>query len=166
MSLTLNIIRTYRGPGAVVGGMASQGVREPQVLVFNLMACGLIFVAQWPVFSREAALDPSLSFEERMAGALFGVMFMLPLLFYGLAGLVQLGLRVVRRPAPGILVRLAVFWAFLSIAPLMLVHGGLRALVGATPAVGAFGFVVALAFLYILAAGLREIVRQTRRIEA
>lgn len=156
-----NIARSYRAPGKVVAGLARGDLREPQVLFFALLACGLIFVAQWPGLSRAATLDPSVSFEQRMGGALFGVMFILPLLLYGVAGLLQLGLRLFQ-PVAGLHVRLALFWALLAVTPLMLFQGGMSAMLGPQGAVMAFGFVVAGAFLYILGAGLRSVVQIAR----
>ncbi len=162
MSLVRNIARTYRAPGSVVAGLDAQGAREPQLLFFVLLSCGLIFMSQWPGLSRAAALDPSVTLEQRMGGALFGVMFMLPLLLYGVAAILQLALRAVARPVEGIRVRLALFWALLCVTPLMIVHGGLRGFLGADMAVQLFGFVVLAAFLYILGAGLRTVARLAR----
>ena len=159
MSLVQNIIRTYRAPRKAFVGLIAQDPREPQVLMFMMLACGLIFVSQWPVLSRAAFLDPSVTFQQRMGGALFGIMFLLPLLLYGLAGLVQLGLRLIAGRVLGLHVRLVLFWSLLAVTPLMLVRGGLSAFLGATPAVTAFGFVVLAVFLYILGAGLRVAVR-------
>ncbi len=162
MSLVSNLVRTYREPGQVVDDLDRQGLREPQVLFFGLLACGLIFVAQWPGLARAAALDPSVTLEQRMGGALFAVMFMLPLLLYGVAGLIQLVLRLAGTPVTGLRVRLALFWALLSVTPLMLLQGGLSGFLGANPVVTLFGFVVLGSFLYILGAGLGRIVRLTR----
>jgi len=159
MSVTRNMARTYRAPRATTRGMIAQGITEPQILAFGLISCGLIFVAQWPGLSRAAALDPSITFEQRMGGALFGIMFMLPLLLYGVAGLLQLVLRVLAGPVQGLHVRLVLFWSLLSVTPLMLVQGGLAALLGPTQAVTSFGFVVTAVFLYILGAGLLEVAR-------
>ncbi len=159
MSVVRNIIRTYKSPRKTISGLIAQGPREPEVLVFAMLACGLIFVAQWPVLSRAAALDPSVTFEQRMGGALFGIMFMLPLLLYGLAGLLQLALRLFSAKVIGLHVRLVLFWSLLSVTPLMLAQGGLSAFLGATSAVMVFGFVVAGVFLYILGAGVLELVR-------
>lgn len=161
MSLMRNIARSYRAPGEVVSGLARGDMREPQVLFFALLACGLIYVAQWPGLSRAATLDPSVSFEQRMGGALFAVMFVLPLLLYALAALLQLGLRLFR-PVEGLHVRLAFFWALLAVTPLMLLQGGLSAMLGPQGAVLAFGFVVAGTFLYILGAGLRGVMQLAR----
>ncbi|MGL4414557.1 YIP1 family protein [Roseinatronobacter monicus] len=159
MSVIRNMVRTYRSPRIVTRGMIAQGVTEPQVLAFGLLSCGLIFVAQWPGLSRAATLDPSITFEQRMGGALFGIMFMLPLLLYGVAGLMQLAVRVLARPVQGLHVRLVLFWSLLSVTPLMLVQGGLAAFLGPTEGVTAFGFVVTAVFLYIVGAGLLEVAR-------
>jgi hypothetical protein len=159
MSVTRNIARTYRAPRTTIRGMIGQGITEPQIMAFGLISCGLIFVAQWPGLSRAATLEPSITFEQRMGGALFGIMFMLPLMLYGVAGLLQLVLRVLAGPVEGIRVRLVLFWSLLSVTPLMLVQGGLAAFLGATQAVTAFGFVVTAVFLYILGAGLIEVAR-------
>lgn len=162
MSLVSNIARSYRAPGSVIAGIDAQGLREPQVLFFLLLSCGLIFMSQLPVLSRAAALDPDATFEQLMAGVLFGVMFMLPLVLYGIAALLQLGMRAVSGPVQGIRVRLALFWAILCATPLMIVHGTLRGILGDELSVQLFGFVVFGAFLYILGAGLRTVVRITR----
>lgn len=163
MSLVTNIARSYREPGQVVSGLAKGDLREPQVLFFGLLACGLIFVAQWPGLSRAAMLDPSVTFEQRMGGALFGVMFLLPLILYGISALLHLVLRALRPAMPGLHVRLAFFWALLSVTPLMLMQGGLSAFLGQGAVVFAFGFVVAAAFLYILGAGLGAVMRLSRQ---
>lgn len=151
MSLTANILRSYRDPAAVVRGLALGDLREPQVMFFALLACGLIFVAQWPGLSRAATLDPSVTFEQRMGGAMFGIMFLLPLVLYALAGLLQLGLRLAGASVPGIFARLALFWALLVVTPLMLLQGGLSAFLGSGAVSQGFGFVVLTVFVYILA---------------
>ncbi|NBB98394.1 MAG: YIP1 family protein [Alphaproteobacteria bacterium] len=150
MSLTQNILRSYRDPARVVRGLAQGDLREPQVMFFALLACGLIFVAQWPGLSRAATIDPSVTFEQRMGGAMFGIMFLLPLILYGCAAVLKLGLRVGGAAVPGILVRLALFWSLLTVTPLMLLQGGLSAFLGSGPVSSGFGFVVLLVFLYIL----------------
>lgn len=150
MSLTQNILRSYRDPAGVVRGLAQGDLREPQVMFFALLACGLIFVAQWPGLSRAAALDPSVTFEQRMGGALFGIMFLFPLILYGCAALLKLGLRLAGAKVTGILTRLALFWSLLTVTPLMLLQGGLSAILGSGPVSQGFGFVVLLVFLYIL----------------
>lgn len=161
MSLTHNIVRSYRSPGAVLRDLIGQGLREPQVLFFGTLACGLIFVSQWPGLQRAAALDPSATFEQRMGGVLFATMFLLPLVLYGLAGLVQLGLRLRGARVPGLWVRAALFWAFLAVTPLMLVQAVVS--LAHAGAGRAFGLVVLGVFLYILIGGTREVARMSAR---
>ncbi|MGY6548796.1 MAG: YIP1 family protein [Roseinatronobacter sp.] len=162
MSLFRNIVQTYRAPRDTVRLLAAPDLREPQVLFFGSVACGLIFVSQWPVLSRAAALDPSITFEQRMGGALFGVMFVLPLLLYAIAWILQILLRLAGRPIEGLHVRLALFWSLLCTAPLMLVQGGLSGVMGKNLFVLLFGFVVAGVFLYILGAGLSALIPRGR----
>jgi hypothetical protein len=157
MSMTANILRSYRAPRAVLRGLIEQGLREPQVLFFGTLACALIFVAQWPALSRAAALDPSVTFEQRMGGALFGTIFLLPLILYGVAGVLQLALRVLACRAPGLWVRAALFWALLAVTPLMLLQAVLSAAFGPFGIALVFGGVVAVIFAYILIQGLREV---------
>ncbi len=157
MSMTANILRSYRAPRAVVRALIEQGLREPQVLFFGTLACAMIFVAQWPALSRAAALDPSVTFEQRMGAVLFATVFLLPLILYGLAGLLQLGLRMLRRAVPGLWVRTALFWSLLSVTPLMLVQAVFSAAFGPLGIASVFGGVVAVVFAYILVQNLREV---------
>ncbi len=162
MSLTRNILHSYRTPRAVLRDLVLGDLREPQVLFFAILSCALIFVAQWPALQRATLLDPSVTFEQRMGGALFATGFLLPLVLYGVAGLLQLGLRLGRARVPGLWVRTAFFWSLLAVTPLMLVQAALSAALGPGGSVAVFGFVVAALFLYILIQSLREAVALAR----
>lgn len=156
MSITLNILATYRRPRAVLRGLLAQGRREDRALMFLLAACGLMFVAQWPRLARAAELSEEVPLQGFLAGALFGWLFVAPLLFFALAATLHLGMRALRKNSSWFSARLVLFWSLLAIAPLLLLHGLLAGIVGPVPAVTAFGFVVALCFIYILVQGLRE----------
>jgi hypothetical protein len=93
---------------------------------------------------------------------LFATGFLLPLVLYGVAGLLQLGLRLGRARVPGLWVRTAFFWSLLAVTPLMLVQAALSAALGPGGSVAVFGFVVAALFLYILIQSLREAVALAR----
>jgi hypothetical protein len=160
MSLTRNILRSYRAPRRVMRDLLAADLREPQVLFFGTLACALIFVAQWPGLQRAAMLDPSTTFEQRMGAVLFATMFLLPLVLYGVAGLLQLGLRVGRARVPGLWVRAAFFWSLLSVTPLMLAQAALS--LAHVAAGRAFGLVVLGFFLYILTQAVREVVARAK----
>jgi len=155
MSLSADILWSYRAPRQVLRGQLAAGKREDRALVYLMVACLLIFVAQWPGLARAAELDPSVPFEARMGGALMGVLFVLPLLAYVLSLLLWLALRPFG-PISAYGARLAFFWALLAVSPLMLIHAALASVVqGAGLALQVVGMLVLLAFLIIFAAGLR-----------
>lgn len=95
MSMSGDIMRSWRAPGRVVAEMLAAGAREDRALAHLLIACGLLFVAQWPRLARAAAEDPSVPFEARLGGALMATLFMLPLILYGIAAASHLVLRAI-----------------------------------------------------------------------
>lgn len=157
MAVSADILRSYRAPRAVLRDRlahAPEG-REGRALIYLMVACGLIFVAQWPRLARQAQLSDEVPFEALMAGALFGWMFVAPLFFYAIGALLGLVLRLVRREADPFAGRLALFWALLAVSPLVLAQGAVTALVGPGALSLVSGLVVMAAFMAILIAGLR-----------
>src|SRR5690554_7026923 len=120
MSVSGDILGSYRSPRAVVRGLLAQGRREDRALVWLLLACGLIFVAQWPRLARVAHVSDEVPLAALMAGALFGWMFLAPLALYGLAAVLHLGLRALGRGGSMYGARLALFWSLLAVSPLWL----------------------------------------------
>ena len=162
MALTIDILSSYRQPRAVLRRLLGDR-REARILVYLMMACGLIFVAQWPRLAREAHLDEAISRDERLAGALFAWVFIAPLVFYALGGLLALALRLAG-PVDAFAVRLGLFWALLAASPLLLLHGLAAGLVGPGLQTTLAGLPAVAVFLLILAAGLR-VARETARDE-
>ena len=154
MSLTAEIARTYRSPGVAVRSQLARGKREDRALLVLMLACGLIFVSQWPRLSREARMTDH-SLEILMGGALLGWIFLAPLLLYGVAALSILVLRLAGRSPTPFAARLALFWALLSAAPLWLVHGLVAGLSGPGPALTVIGAVALAVFLWFWWSGLR-----------
>ena len=161
MSLTADILRSYRAPRRVVHRQLQAGRREDRALVYLMSACVLIFIAQWPTLSRAAQLDPSVPFDARLGGALMGVLFVLPLVAYAISFLLWLALRLFG-PVERYGVRLALFWAMLAVSPLMLAQSALSSIVGTGGVVLLFGLGVLAAFLVILVAGLRAALEDGR----
>ena len=89
MALTGDILASYRGPGPVLRrrlGSNVDGRGEARALVTLMLACALIFVAQWPRLSRESHLTGQ-ELNMLLGGALLGWLFIAPPVLYGLAGL-------------------------------------------------------------------------------
>jgi hypothetical protein len=166
MGMANDILRSWRAPRRVMRDMLDRGAREDHALAVLFGACLLIFVAQWPALARAAHLDPSVPLMARIGGALMGWMFIAPLLLYAIAGLAQGAVWLTGRRADGLAVRLALFWALLVSAPLWLLHGLLRGLVGTGLFTTASGFVVLGAFFLLWGALMREAVLEAPRTSA
>lgn len=152
MTLTGAILRSWRAPHAVMAALLAQDRREGRLLMYLTLALALVFVAQWPRLARQAT--PEVPLEGLMVGALFGLMFLGPLIAYGLAAVIQLALRLAG-PVDGFAVRLALFWALLATAPLVLAQAALVAVVGPGALATGSGLVVLAGFAVVLVTGLR-----------
>ncbi|MDO6589598.1 hypothetical protein DS901_07405 [Loktanella sp. D2R18] len=136
MALTADIVRTWRAPRAVIRGLLDQGRREDRAVAFVMIACFLIFVAQWPRLSRIAndfepsPWPPEINFEGMMTYTFYAVVIMLPLALYGLAAVARLLARVMGGQGSWYSARLALFWALLATTPLLLLHGLVRGFIG------------------------------------
>lgn len=148
MSMTRRMLASWRRPRVVMRGLLEGPPREDRALVMLVLACVLIFVAQWPALSRAAHLDPSVPLDARMSGALMGVLFILPLLAYGLAALSHLVARLAGGRGTHYRARVALFWALLAVTPLMLLQGLAAGMLGPGPAVSLLGVVVLGGFLF------------------
>jgi len=155
MALTRDIAESWRNPGQVMRRLLAGGLREDRALAMLMGACGLMFLARWPMLARAAHLDPSVPMNARLGGALLGLMFLAPLVFYVIAGASRLILRVFGGRMGGFAARLALFWALLASTPAMLVQGLAEGLAGP----GAVSMIVGLAglalFLFLWAGNLR-----------
>ncbi|MFN4100884.1 MAG: YIP1 family protein [Pararhodobacter sp.] len=153
MALTTDILASYRRPRVVLRRLQGDR-REGRILVYLMLGCALIFIAQWPRLTRQAQLDDAITRDEWLAGALFGWIFIAPLAFYVLAGLLSLLLRLFG-PVDAYAARLGLFWAVLAASPLMLLHGMAAGLIGPGTETTLLGLPAVAAFVVILIAGLR-----------
>lgn len=154
MSVTADILATYRDPRGPVGRLLATGPREDRSLAILMAAALLMFVARAPVLARAAAADPSVPLQARLGITLFALLFMVPLLAYAMAGLLHLGARLIGRGGEGWRARVALFWALLAISPAMLAQGLVEAFAGAGGVTAATGLVVFALFLWFLVRGL------------
>ena len=165
MSVTADILRSWHSPRLVLRARLSQGVREDRALAVLLCACLMMFIAQWPGLARAAQGAPDVPLQARLGGALLATMFLLPLVFYVLAGLSQIVLRVFVGPVSAFSARFALFWSLLALSPAVLMQGLYVGLIG--PGQGSFisGLLVLLAFALLWMAALREVVAQRSRAD-
>ncbi|MEO0668004.1 MAG: YIP1 family protein [Pseudomonadota bacterium] len=152
MSISRNIVATYRGPGAVIRRLLELGPREDRALAYVMGACALFFVAQLPRLAREAHLTGQ-ELDMLMGGSLMAWIFIAPLLFYGIAFIARLVGRVLGGKGSAYGARLALFWALLASSPLLLLHGLTSGFVGPGIELQAVGLVWLCIFLWFWIGG-------------
>jgi len=153
MTLSREILATYRGPGAVVQRLLRQGPREDRALMFVMAACGLFFVAQMPQLARQAHLAGT-ELNPMLGASLLAWLVIAPLLFYVLAFLSHLAARLFGGKGSGYGARLALFWALLAATPLVLLNGLVAGLVGTGPQLTIVGLLWFAVFLWFWLGGL------------
>lgn len=156
MSVTADILESWRHPRRVIRRKLDLGVREDRALATLMAACVLNFVSQLPALARAAHFAPETPLDARIGGALLGTVFLLPLVVYLIAAVSHLVARAMGGQGTGFGARLALFWAMLAISPLLLLNGLVAGLIGAGPALWGVGVAVLAGFLYLWIAGLIE----------
>lgn len=155
MPVARDIAATYLGPRTVMRRLLSMGVREDRALVILMAGCLIVFVGQWPRLSREAHLTGQ-ELNPLLGASLMAWLFIAPLLFYLIAFLSQIILRVIGRKPGGFATRIALFWAFLASCPLILLHGLVVGFVGPGLEQQIVGAVWLVVFFWFWLSNLRE----------
>ncbi len=115
------IARAWRDPRGAMARLIDEGLNEPRALAHLVAACFLLLVASLPNAVREArVVDIEDSLSGVIAAHLFGYMFVLPLVLYGVAALAHLAARVFRGGGGYLGARSALFWTVLAGAPIAL----------------------------------------------
>ncbi len=162
MPVTSDIVRTWRAPRAVMRRILDQGRREDRAIAYLMIACFLIFIAQWPRLSRLAAgfdLAPGAevpALDRLIAYEFVAWLMVWPLFLYFLAGATHLVARVLGGKGTMYGARIALFWTMLATSPAILLHGMTRGFIGPgieTNIVGAFWLA---AFVVIWVQSMRE----------
>lgn len=161
MGIATDIVASYRGPGKVVSRLLAGGPQEGRSLMFLMLACTLMFVAQLPRLSREAHLTGQ-DLNMLMGGSLLALIFIAPLIFYACAALSRLIARALGGSGAGWRSRVALFWALLAASPLLLLHGLVAGFIGPGMQKTLVGVIWCAVFLWFWAAGLQAAERSAR----
>ena len=162
MAVTADIVRTWRGPRAVMRDLLAQGKREDRALAYLIVFCLLVFVAQWPRLARTAAgFDLAAGTEPRdlmqmMTYELFAWITIWPLAFYAIAALSHLIAKAFRGKGTFYTARVALFWSLLASVPLLLLYGLMAGFLGPVAGTHLAGAVWVAVFLWIWLQSLRE----------
>ncbi|MGR3617139.1 MAG: YIP1 family protein [Paracoccaceae bacterium] len=160
MSVTKDIIASYRAPRRVLARLQAMGAREDRLLAFLMGGCVMMFVANLPAISREAHLTGA-DQNMMMGAALLGLVFILPLILYCLSWVVHLILRAVTGQGDGPLSRLALFWALLAASPLILLRGLVAGFIGPGPGLNVVEFLWFAFFMWFWTSGLIQFYRKS-----
>jgi hypothetical protein len=158
MSITTDIVESWRRPRVVVRRHLARGRSEP--FAFSLLAAFLVmaFVAQWPVASRAAFEDGQSPLAPRLLAIALALLATIPL-WYGLAALSRVVARLFGGRGSWYGARIALFWSLVAVTPLMLLQGMVAGLIGPSPGLTAVGLLAAAAFVIFWASALIEVER-------
>ncbi|MEC8195764.1 MAG: YIP1 family protein [Pseudomonadota bacterium] len=155
MSVTSDMMASYRAPRAVVARRLAMGEREDRAFAILMAACGVIFVSRWPALAREAHLQ-QVELNPLLGANLFALMFVLPLLAVTLAFVSHVALRAFGRKQSSFGARFALFWAMLSTGPLYLLVGLVEGFIGQGTALTIVSALWLVSFVWIWVSGLLE----------
>ena len=158
MSILRDIASTYRRPVPVLARRLSGGEREDRALAILMAGCGLLFVAQWPRLARDA-FETQTDLNMLMGGSLMALIFILPLLLYGIAALGRLVAKLFGGAGNGYAARMALFWALLAAAPVFLLNGLTEGFLGSGPQTMLTGVLALGVFLWFWLSGLLAVER-------
>ncbi len=153
MSVAGDILATWRHPGRVVRRRMGDTPREDRALAVLMLACALVFVAQWPRLAR-LSFETGQELNPLLGGALFAWLFIMPLVLYALGTLSHWLARLAGGRGSAYGARFALFWALLAASPLWLLWGLVAGFIGPGPALNAVGVVALGAFVIFWAVGL------------
>ncbi len=158
MSVIRNIVDSYRAPNVVFERFMSGQFKEKSALGFLAGGCLLAFVSRWPPSARESHLSNQ-ALDMILGAALFGWIFIAPLLFYILAGLLTALLALCGWRQVGLAVRLSLFWSFLAAAPFLMLFGLAGGFLGQGSLTTFIGAIWLSVFIWFLFCGFRAIRR-------
>ncbi|WP_293577488.1 YIP1 family protein [Phaeobacter sp.] len=153
MSVTQDIVATYKGPRRVIARRLAMGLQENRLLALVMAGCALTFIANMPVRAREAHLTGD-DLNMLLGASLLGLIFIAPLLLYGLAQITHWLARLLRGRGDSAQARLALFWAFLAASPLMLLRGLVAGFIGPGLELTLVGGLWFILFLWFWTSGL------------
>ncbi|MEM6727226.1 MAG: YIP1 family protein [Pseudomonadota bacterium] len=155
MPVTSDIVQSYRRPRTVMRRLLDAGQREDRGIAILAGGCLMLFVASWPRLARQAE-ESGDDLAMLLAYSLFGTLFIMPLLFYGIAALSHLIVRPFGGQGTWYGARLALFWSLLATSPLVLLWGLVQGFIGAGLQASLVGALWLFTFLFFWSVNLRE----------
>lgn len=156
MAVTTDILATYRHPRQVIRKLLDGPTHEGRALAYLMLGCALVFVAQWPRLSRDAAFNPDFDMTELASGELMVWIFYAPLAFYFLAAVAHIVARMLGGQGSWYTARMATFWTLVALSPLWLLRGLVAGFIGPGTALELTSLLALGVFALLWVATLRE----------
>ena len=155
MAVTRDIVEAHLRPRRVMARLLRMGQREDRVLAMLMGGCIILFMSQWPYRARQAHFTGE-TLTDYIQHDAVGLIFVLPLLAYGVAALLRLISRIFGAKADYYSARLAMFWALLASSPALVLAGMVKGFIGLGAANSIVGALWLLVFLWVLGNSLIE----------
>jgi hypothetical protein len=155
MTVSTDMLATWRAPRVVLRRHLARGVSEPFAFTLLLVFLILAFIGQWPAAARDAYLAGEPSAAPRILARALAVLATIPI-WYALAGLSRIVARALGGQGSWYAARIALFWALATVSPLMLLQGMVGGMIGAGPALGLVSAAAGVAFLWLWLTLLHE----------
>lgn len=159
MSVTADILESWRRPRVVVRRLLGQPRAEP--FAFSLLVTGLIllFVSLAPYLAREAYFEPEQPLTQRLLAAGLAMGATVPF-WYLVAAVGHVIARVLGGKGGFYGARIALFWALVAASPALLISGLMRGLSTSGAASNLVGLIAAAAFVVLWVVTLHEAERE------
>ncbi len=152
MSTVSAILRSYRAPRDVMRKHRAEGADEALGLMWLFIACILFFVARLPELSRQSHFAALEGVEQPVASLalplFYGTVLLAPLMFMLVAALGHLAAKALGGQGVWLDGRLALFWALLCTAPVVLFQGMVAGFVGPGPGLSFASMLVFAVFMF------------------
>lgn len=158
MSVTDDIVQSWRRPRVVIRRQMARGVSEAWAFSLLVAFLVLVFVAQAPGLARASVLQPEVPLLQRLVAMGLALIATIPA-WYLLAAVSHLVARAFGGKGGYYGARLALFWALLAVIPGMLLQGMVAGFIGPGPQLHLLAAVVAVAFIWIWVSMLIEVER-------
>jgi len=155
MAVTSDIVQSWRSPRLVLRTHLQRGPSEPWVFSLLVVFLLIVFVAQWPGAARNSYLTPEVPLTQRLVATALALMATIPF-WYALAAVGHWVAKALGGKGDYYRARLALFWALVTISPLMLLQGMVAGFIGPGPGLTGLGLLVGLAFVVFWALLLQE----------
>lgn len=146
MSVLAEIVESWRHPSQGVRRHLERGKSEAFVFTFLILFLFICFVAQWPAAARVTALTPEIPIIPQLLPRALGLLATIPV-WYLLAALGALMVRVFGGKGDWYGGRLALFWALATVSPLVLLAGLVSGFIGPGAQLVAVGLLTFAAFV-------------------